>query len=53
VFLLLIVVFAARRDDERPCLTWLFLGLCALALAYNAFFSLLAPNFKAGLLISP
>ncbi len=53
VFLLLIVVFISRWQDERSWLKYLFLGLGALILLYDSFFSILAPSFKAGLLISP
>jgi len=51
-FLLLIVAFVSHRQRGRTWLTLLFLGLCALLLLYNSFFSLLAPSFKAGLLLS-
>jgi hypothetical protein len=53
-FLLLIVVFARGGRDERPpALAIAFLALCAGILFYDAYASLLAPVFRAGLLLSP
>ena len=53
VFLLLIVVFISRWDDERSGLKYLFFGMGVLILLYDSFFSLLASSFKAGFLIAP
>jgi hypothetical protein len=47
-FLLLIVVFISRKDEEPSWLKYAFLGLCASILLYDFFFSELAPDFRAG-----